>query len=180
MTITLHGAGKKLLVALGIGILAIALGLFLFFAGRGAVTPGVPGAANEERLRFLAACGWQVEAEPLAVNDITLPAKFSQVYENYSALNARAGFDLHAVAGQPCKQYCYRVTNYSGRDDVRATLLVREGHIVGGDIAAAALDGFMLPLREQESQAQPSAPLKNCAPLVAYHTLIAQTHKTGL
>ena len=46
--------------------------------------------------------------------------------------------------------YSLRVTNYPSYDgpgEVWATVLVRKGHVIGGDIHSTALDGFMHGLR---------------------------------
>ena len=40
---------------------------------------------NEERVAYLEGLGWQVEAEPLEVQQIVIPKKFTNVYENYIA-----------------------------------------------------------------------------------------------
>lgn len=147
MTLNFHGIRKKLLLGFAAAVL-VAVVVFCALAA-GAPGGGVPGGENEERVRFLASCGWQVDAEPLAVQEVQIPAEFSDVYERYSEINEQAGFDLHAVAGKACRQYRYRVTNYQGEEAVYATLLTCDSRIVGGDVASAAMDGFMLPLRQQ-------------------------------
>lgn len=149
MTVNLHKIGKKLLLGFAIAVLAGVIAVCAAAAHAGSA--GIAGAENADRVHFLAECGWQVEEEPLSAQEVQIPTEFSDVYEQYNQLNQQAGFDLHAVAGKACKQYCYRVTNYQGDDEVHATLLVENGRIVGGDVSSAALDGFMVPLRQSST-----------------------------
>lgn len=145
MTISLHGKKQKLFFAAAAAVLAAAILFLVSAAGTGG---GIAGETNQQRVAFLAQCGWQVEKEPVSAREVAIPREFSKVYQNYNALNQKAGFDLKKIAGKTCHQYVYRVTNYTSKDEVRATLLVCNGKIVGGDISTAALDGFMKPLRE--------------------------------
>lgn len=146
MTISFHGGKRRFFLAAAAALLA-AVVLVLFTAGAAA---GPAGAENSDRVHFLQQCGWQVEPEPLETRDLVIPVTFSPVYQRYSELNRQAGFDLRKIAGKACHQYVYRVTNYAdaGRQQVRATLLVCDGRIAGGDVATVALNGFMLPLRK--------------------------------
>ena len=48
------------------------------------------------------------------------------------------------MRGKTVMKYSYRITNYEGCDgEVYATLLVYKNRVIGGDVASAALDGFM-------------------------------------
>ena len=51
--------------------------------------------------------------------------------------------DLRPFAGRTCSQWVYRVTNHPSGREVRASLLVLDGHIVGGDLSTAELGGFL-------------------------------------
>ncbi|HCA70988.1 MAG TPA: DUF4830 domain-containing protein [Ruminococcaceae bacterium] len=143
VTISFHGVKRKLFLAVAAAVLVAAIFFLISAAG---AERGIPGAQNSDRINFLTKCGWQVEQEPLSVRDVAIPATFSKVYQNYNKLNEQAGFDLKKVAGKTCKQYVYRVKNYTGKEEVHATLLIYKGKIVGGDISTAALDGFMKPI----------------------------------
>lgn len=99
---------------------------------------------EEERLNFLAYYGWQTDGAPREFYEVTLPKKFDRVYENYNDLQKSQGFDLTRWRGKTVMKYSYRITNYEGYEgDVYATLLVYKNRVIGGDIASAALDGFM-------------------------------------
>ena len=85
-----------------------------------------------------------MEAEPLEIREVEIPEEFDQVYTRYNQLQQEQGMDLLPYAGQTCKQWIYRVTNYPDpMEEVRAVLLVYEGQVVGGDISSTSLNGFM-------------------------------------
>ena len=100
----------------------------------------------EERIAFLSQYGWSVEEEPLEVKEIIIPAEFDDVYEKYNAIQKEQGFDLTAYCSKRVKKWTYKVTNYpnyEGSDCIRATLLVFDGKVIGGDVCSVELDGFM-------------------------------------
>ena len=74
------------------------------------------------------------------MQEVILPEEFNDVYTNYNAVQKTQNMDLEPFAGKTCKQWVYHVTNYPGEENVRATLLVYEGNIIGGDLSSAALD----------------------------------------
>ena len=105
------------------------------------------GATQQEHLQFLEQFGWTVQAEPVSVQEIFIPAQFGDVYTNYNAIQQAQGFDLLPYAGRSVKKWVYAVTNYPGYAQseayVQATLLVCQGIIIGGDICSVELNGFM-------------------------------------
>ena len=110
-----------------------------------------PAKTNEQRVAFLAAFGWEVEADPDEVVDVKIPKEFDEVYESYNAVQQTQGCDLKKYAGKRCKRYTYVVTNYPGQaDNVRANLLVAGGKIIGGDVCSLELNGFMHGFRKAE------------------------------
>jgi hypothetical protein len=105
---------------------------------------------NDERVKFLAFYGWEVQADPLEILEVIIPEKFDDVYEAYNDMQKSQGFDLSGNAGRRVKRYAYRITNYSGTDDpVRAHILVYRDRVIGGDvsseIAGSFMHGFALP-----------------------------------
>ena len=63
-------------------------------------------------------------------------------------------------AGETCTAYTYRVMNYEGSTDtVLAQLFVYRNRVIGGDIHATAMDGFMHGLSRSEASASPSPAL---------------------
>lgn len=102
------------------------------------------GNTEEERISFLKKMGYEITDTEPQKRDVVIPFEFNDVYENYNALQKKQGFDLSKYSGCRVISYCYEVKNYEGYDKtVYANILVYEGKIIGGDIAAAELDGFM-------------------------------------
>ena len=138
-------AGVVVLVCLAILVLAT----FLNIRGEEwAMASGqkysLSAADSEDHLTFLRQFGWEVDPEPLEVSEVVIPEEFSEVYEAYNAIQKSQGLDLSKYAGKACKKWGYQVTNYpQSGENVRATLLILDGKVIGGDISSAALDGFM-------------------------------------
>lgn len=101
---------------------------------------------SDERIAYLAQFGWQVDEEPVEVKEIIIPSEFDEVYTNYNKIQLEQGFDLTKYLSKRVKKWTYTVTNYPGYEDkncIRATLLVLDGNVIGGDICSVELDGFM-------------------------------------
>lgn len=111
--------------------------------GAGAADSLPAGETNEERLMFLAGCGWEAEPEPVEMREVILPAEFDDVYQRYNEVQKAQGMDLTPYAGKTCSQWIYRVTNYPSEEEVHAALLVLDGKIIGGDLSSTALGGFL-------------------------------------
>lgn len=100
-------------------------------------------ATNQDRISFLKQFGWQVNAEPIEMKDVTIPEKFNDIYTQYNNMQKEQGLDLTPYAGKTCRQWVYAVTNYPQASNVRATMLVYNNAVIGGDLSTAELDGFM-------------------------------------
>ena len=49
---------------------------------------------NEDRVAYLESYGWQVSADPIAVEELIIPEQFDETYSQYLELQASQGFDL--------------------------------------------------------------------------------------
>ena len=108
------------------------------------------GSAPEKIMEFLKENGYNV-ASP-SVKEITIPAEFNDVYKNYNKLQKEQGFDLAPYKGETALCYSFPVIGYineagQAEDNIRATILVCDGKIIGGDISSTRLDGFMKGIR---------------------------------
>lgn len=108
-----------------------------------------------DREQFLSQFGWEIGGDPLDVRDVTIPAEFDEALAAYNETQKSMGFDLEKYRGRRVKKWVYSVTNYPG--DVRwarATLLIYEGRVIGGDISGHGRERFthslMLPAQEKE------------------------------
>lgn len=99
---------------------------------------------NEDRVAYLESYGWQVSAEPVAVEELIIPQEFDETYDQYLALQSGQGFDLTKYKGKRVKRYTYEVTNYpTGESNVQAGLLIYKNTVVGGEVLSSQLGGFI-------------------------------------
>ena len=99
---------------------------------------------NEDRVHYLAGYGWEVEAEPIATQELLIPEELDDSYDEYLSLQSQQGFDLTQYAGKRVKRYTYEVTNYpTGEAGVQANLLIYKNTVIGGEVLSPQLDGFL-------------------------------------
>lgn len=164
--------GKKRSVIILAAALVVALGAILFAAFRpdpeayvavGGQKYSVKAGTQEERIAFLKQFGWDVNEEPVEITEVTIPQLFNDVYETYNQIQLEQGMDLKKYAGKICKQWVYEITNYPGGESgVRATLLIYDGKVIGGDICSPKLDGFICGFAGQEGNS--AMPPESTAP----------------
>lgn len=146
----IHLAPKTRTCFLTLG--AFVLLALLLLAGRSLSGSDVPDSGKlsetEDRVEFLRSCGWEVDPDTEEEQIIHIPEVFSPIYEDYNALQLQQGYDLTDYAGRDCELYTYSVTNYPDETQtVLANLYLYRGRLIGGDIHATNLDGFMIGLR---------------------------------
>lgn len=140
---------KTKLAAVAVGLIALVVLIVMLAVGsHGASEKPADGAAgdtNEARLAFLTKFGWQLGAEPVKTQQVTIPQDAdNEVFARYNELQKSQGFDLTKYAGKSATRYVYEVLNYDGATEpVYATLFVCDGVIVGGDVTNSAPDGKM-------------------------------------
>ena len=106
---------------------------------------------DPEVLAFLAEYGWEVSAEPVQTQQVRVPEEPGEVFLRYNELQVSQGYDLLQYSGQELTRYVYQVTNYPDSSGTYyATLLVKDGQIVGADIASSAKNGVMHGLKMPE------------------------------
>lgn len=108
-------------------------------------------STEKGRAAYLESCGWEVETPAISEEDVLIPKTFSDVFQNYNALQLSQGFDLSKYGGMEVKLYTYKVTNHESDDTVLAQLYVCKGQVIGGDVHSAALDGFMCGLKKADT-----------------------------
>ena len=98
----------------------------------------------EDRIAYLAQYGWQVDPEPLSVQELLIPKQFDESYAEYLSMQTAQGFDPESYAGKRVKRYTYAITNYpTGEQDVQVNLLLFKNTVIGGEVLCARLDGFL-------------------------------------
>ena len=102
---------------------------------------------EEDRLNFISSLGWEVKAQPIEEEKVTIPAEFDRVLSEYNILQQQQGLDLAKFKRKKATRYTYEVTNYTGWDGpVYLNLLVCRNRIIGGDICSADANGFVTGL----------------------------------
>ena len=106
------------------------------------------GATNAKRVYFIKSLGLFPDEDNQESKSVIIPKTFSQVYENYNALQKQAGYDLSAYKGAKVTIFTYPVgkVSHDNYDDYYVTLMVYKGRIIGGDISSRNFYGEMLPL----------------------------------
>ncbi len=109
------------------------------------------GSTPEKIIEFIEENGYRVSSP--VTKEITIPAEFSDVYENYNDLQKKQGFDLSRHRGKSAVSYTFGVIGYTDKDgntdpDVQIHIIVCGGKIVAADIASTRLDGFMEAVRK--------------------------------
>lgn len=142
-------SGKTVLIGVLLIVLAGVWGLVKLSSDGG---PHVPGASNEERVRYIESFGWSSAPVPSRVEDIRIPMQFDEAYEQYNALQKEQGFDLRKYRACSAKKFTYEIKNFDGADPVVpicANLLVIEGEIVGADISSSEANGLVTVLAKK-------------------------------
>ena len=99
---------------------------------------------NDDRIKFLAQFGWQVDQEPVEAVEVTIPESFDKIFSSYNEIQKRQGLDLSKYKKKNVTRYTYKITNYDGYDGtVYANILVYRNKVVGGDVCSADVKGFM-------------------------------------
>ncbi len=102
----------------------------------------------EGRIKYLQKLGWEVDISTEECKTVLIPKEFEGIMLSYSQLQTEQGYDFASFGGLECKQYSYVVTNYPSSDGtVYATLYVKGGRVIGGDIHSANINGFMHTLK---------------------------------
>lgn len=100
--------------------------------------------SNEDRISFLSQFGWEVDAESLEEEQVTVPEEFNKVYAGYNEIQKAQGLDLEKYKQKEITRYTYTVTNYPGyTGKVYANILVYRDTVIGGDISSADIEGFV-------------------------------------
>lgn len=145
---------RILLVVLLLLAAAVVLALCLGGAKHGGEKPqrtDAKGGTNEARIAFLAEYGWEVSAEPVQTQQVRVPEEPARSSCATTSCRSRRDTTLLQYSGQELTRYVYQVTNYPDSSGTYyATLLVKDGQIVGADIASSAKNGVMHGLKMPE------------------------------
>ena len=145
-------ANKPVLVVTLCCICVALVGVLLFLNFSGQTVSNVKDlsakASNEEeRIAFLSQYGWKINEDPVEVEEVIIPSEFNETYEAYNQIQKDQSMDLEPYKGKRAKRWVYEIKNYPGYPAdckyIRATLLIIDGLVVGGDVSSMEADGFM-------------------------------------
>lgn len=117
---------------------AVTAGVFALNSRETAQTNAVPGTSMEtidKQKEFLVSYGWETSEEPESVEEVLIPTEFDEVYESYNDIQKSQGFDLSEYKGERVKKWVYKITNHPESGTATATLLIKDGKLIGGDIS---------------------------------------------
>ncbi|MCI6832100.1 MAG: DUF4830 domain-containing protein [Clostridiales bacterium] len=106
---------------------------------------------NEERVAYLAACGWTVDPDSCVMQEVVIPSDFDEVYQRYVQMQARQGFDLEKYRGKRVKLATYTVQNVQDGVELEANLLIRKNRVIAGDITSLTEGGTAYGLMDTEA-----------------------------
>ncbi len=97
---------------------------------------------------YIASFGPTVNSTLCKIDEITVPMRFSDVYNSYNKIQKAQGFDLERYKGMVLTRYTYPVTNYPDKKaSVFVEVLMYEGTVVAADIYSTDSDGFIIALK---------------------------------
>lgn len=149
---------KKIVIAVLILALVFTGAYFLInksSESKNAVKNGINTKAgtNEERIAFISQFGYEVNEEPVKIEEVIIPEEFDETYENYNEIQKSQGFDLEKYKGFRVKKWTFEVTNYKGYEGkdgvIEINLLIYDSLVIGADIQCLEQDGFLKPLNEK-------------------------------
>ena len=128
-------------------LIAIVVLIVIVSAARSQKAPETAANAdtNDARVKFLAQFGWDVNADAVQAQAVTVPKETdNEVFARYNELQKSQGYDLSAHAGKKAMRYVYEILNYPDAEaPVYATLFVLDGNVIGGDVTNTAPGGLM-------------------------------------
>lgn len=102
---------------------------------------------NDDRVRFIADFGVEVEEAPIETVDFSVPENFDRVIMGYNEIQRRQGLDLSRYKNKKVTRYTYLVKNYEGYDkEVHVNLIMYKNTVIACDVSSADPTGFVREL----------------------------------
>lgn len=142
-------SGRTVLIGVILIIAAAVWATVRFTAGS---APKISGATNAERVEYIESFGWDSDTVPSGMEEVRIPSRFDEAYEQYNALQKEQGFDLRKYRACYAKKYTYPIRNFDVADPavpICANILVIDGAIVGADISSAEANGLVTVLAKK-------------------------------
>lgn len=116
---------------------------------------------NEDRVNYLAACGWIADADSGTMQEVIIPSDFDETYQQYAQMQEQQGFHLEKYRGKKVKLATYPVVNTQEGVELEANLLIYRHRVIAGDITSLSEGGTAYGLmdtrlRQSEGSAEQS------------------------
>lgn len=99
--------------------------------------------SEEDMVNFLSEFGYETEKQPVDTYEFEIPEEFNSVFEKYNAIQRAQGLNLKRYMGKDATAYVFKVNNYEYQGEVYATLFIRNGRIIAGDVCSKDGEGFV-------------------------------------
>lgn len=148
---SLRANKPKIIIALCV-LAAVLIALTVIFSGENNPVTGnnditAKASDSAERIAFLSQFGWKINEEPVEVTEVIIPSEFNETYTEYNELQKQQAMNLEPYKGLRVKKWVYEVLNYPGypaeSNCIRATLLIYDGMVIGGDVSSLEMGSFM-------------------------------------
>lgn len=146
---TMKASGLKFfgVLALSVALLTTAIGILPSVNAAADVASVATDFKNisteQDMVNFLSQFGHTVDPKPIEVFEIEIPKEFNSVFESYNEIQRAQGLNLKRYLGKDATVFIYNVTNSEYEGEVLATLFIRNGRIIAGDICSNEGEGFV-------------------------------------
>ncbi len=100
-------------------------------------------STEQDMVNFLSQFGHDVDPKPVDVFEMEIPEEFNSVFESYNEIQRAQGLNLKRYLGKDATVYIYKVNNSEYEGEVFATVFIRNGRIIAGDICSKDGEGFV-------------------------------------
>ena len=100
-------------------------------------------SSEQDMVNFLSGFGHIAEPKALEVFEIEIPDEFNKIFESYNEIQRAQGLNLKRYHGKDATVYVFKITNHEYEGEVLATLFIRNGRVIAGDISSKDGEGFV-------------------------------------
>ncbi len=146
---TMKASGVKFfaVIAISVALLATAIGILPSVSAASDVANVNIDFKNvstqEEMVGFLSQFGYEADQMPVETFEMEIPEEFNSVFEKYNEIQRAQGLNLKRYMGKDATAYVFKITNYEYEGEVFATLFIRNGRVIAGDICSKDGEGFV-------------------------------------
>lgn len=151
---TMKASGLKFfaVIALSVALLVTAIGVLPSISAASdvaSVTTNYKNISSEEDMvKFISQFGYETEQKACEIYEIEIPEEFNTVYEKYNEIQRAQGLNLKRYSGKTASAYVFKINNYDTEGDVFATVFIRNGRVIAGDVSSTSGEGFVHGFRK--------------------------------